>query len=113
MNAVIRDGYLNQIYSGNNMKGIDSYISQLTSKERESHKDLIDECRRREKEIADNEKSALESAGRLVELSGHIVKNLESLGSMIKELDELSKKSRQNSDKQVLSRISDDKFFHA
>jgi hypothetical protein len=50
------------------MKTVDELVSEWTEEEREKIKDLIDECREREKQITENSRICRENLNRLAEL---------------------------------------------
>ena len=69
------------------MKTIDQLVSEWTEEEREKLKDLIEECREREKNISENSKRSRES---LAKINGSLQSFLSSLYEIKERTEELA-----------------------
>jgi predicted RNase H-like nuclease (RuvC/YqgF family) len=73
------------------MKTVNELVSEWTEEEREKFKDLIDECRERERRIIENSTACKENLTKITEYLGRLFLDLWALTKKAEKLeDELS-----------------------
>jgi len=72
------------------MKTIDEYIATLTPEEREKHKELIEECKKREKEILKNAQRTEMLFQRLKKINKEFYEELQKLHKKIINLNKIN-----------------------
>ncbi|MDY6935093.1 MAG: hypothetical protein SVZ03_12835 [Spirochaetota bacterium] len=95
------------------MKKIEDIVNALTDEEKELHSKLIEECRRRESSIIESRQYIRNNAQLLTLILQKLLQDLEKLHNSSIELKKICQKNWNDQSEDLLSHISDDKFFHA
>ena len=90
------------------MQTINDLLKNLTPEELEQHKDLIDECLNREKDVNESGKIIKESFNKLCDISESLFNNLNILK---KECDNLNKNLTDMKNINILRSIPDENFY--
>lgn len=94
-------------------KTIDEYVATLSQEERERHKDLIEECRKREEQNRKSSEANREAAAQLLEVQKNLRKETMELLNNLKEMERVWRETKELMDGIRLRFIPENRFARA
>ena len=95
------------------MKTIDNIVDTLTPEERESLKELIEECRNRETEIRQNKQILQQEIQKFNKISQKLIEDIKSFYLTIMELEKACEENYNKIKTTYFNSIDDEKFYRA
>jgi len=96
-----------------NMKTIDDIVETLTDEEKILFKNLIDECKERERFLTENKKNLNTEMLKLTQATEKLMVNLKKFHMTTVELQKVCKDAFTKLNTNVLEKIDDNMFFNA
>ena len=90
---------------------IEDIIETLSDEEREFHRDLITECRRREGEVIDSGKKTSRNMKRMTDAINNIMEDLTIIHKNTREIEKEAMELRSNFYAIMLGSIPDDDYY--